>query len=164
MNGPEYGYTEDDSWIEPAYQAAIREVREGRSGNPWGWVPETGVSATVTGPRETSPDELVRQDPWMNVYVVNAIRIAKQEVGAALHPIRVVWYWQPSNQVGDEAAAYLSLSEDSASFGEGLSLRQLRDESATRERIRKLYQDLLEFRSRELILSLLRGRVSAGRD
>jgi hypothetical protein len=163
LNGPEYGYTEDDSWIDESYRVAIRGVKEGDPTNPWGRVAEPGVTTTVADPREISADELVRHDPWLNVYVVNAIGVAKQVVGIALHPIRVAWYWPSSNGM-DDVAAYLSLSDDLGTFGEGLSLRQLRDESATRGRISKLYQDLLEFRSRTMILNLLRGKVGAGRD
>lgn len=170
LTGPEYGYTEDHAWIDQAYESAIHEVRQRLSVQPWSSsaasvaAAQAGVVVIVSDPREISRDELVRLDPWVNVYVVNAIRLAKREIGDALHPIRVIWHWQTTEEAGDEAAVYLKLSDDTGKFGEGFGLQQLRNESLMKDRIRRVYQDLLELRSRTLIMNLLRGNVSAGKD
>jgi hypothetical protein len=164
LAGPEYGYSADDSWIDQAYESAIHEVRQRLLVQPWGWVAETGVVVSASDPREISSDELVRLDPGVNVHVANAIGLAKREIGDALHPIRVTWYWQTSEEVEDEAAVYLKLSDDTGRFGEGFSVQQLKNEFLMKDRIRRLYQDLLELRSRTLIMNLLRGKVGAGKD
>jgi len=162
LTGPEYGYTEDHCWVAQAYESVTREVRERLSVQPF--LTEAGAVVTVSDPREISPDELVQQDPWVNVYVVSAIKLAKREIEDALHPIKVIWCWQTSGNPGDEAIVHLKLSDDTGFFGEAFSLQQLKNESLMKDRIRRLYQDLLERRSRTIIMNLLRGKVGAGKD
>jgi hypothetical protein len=164
LTGPEYGYSEDDSWVEQAYASAIHGVRERLLLQPWGWVAEARVVVSGSGPREISSDESVRLAPEVNVYIVNAIGLAKREIKDALHPIRITWHWQTSEEVRDDAAVYLKLSDDTGMFGEGFTLQQVKDESLMKNRIRHLYQDLLGHRSRTLIMDLLRGKVGAAKD
>jgi hypothetical protein len=163
LTGPEYGYSEDDSWVDQTYESAIHGVRERLLVQPWGYVAEAGV-VSASGPREISSDELVPLALEVNVYVVNAIGLAKREIEDALHPIRITWHWQTSEEVRDDAAVYLKLSDDTGMFGEGFTLRQIKDESLMKNRIRRLYQDLLGHRSRTLIMNLLRGKAGAARD
>ena len=164
LAGPEYGYSEDNSWVDRAYEPAIHGVRERLLVQPWGWVAEAGVAVSASDPREISSDELVRLAPEVNAYVVNAISLAKREIGDALHPVRVTWHWQTSEEVRDEAAVYLKLSDDTGMFGEGFTLQQVKNESLMKNRIRRLYQDLLGHRSRTLIMNLLRESVGASKD
>ena len=170
LTGPEYGYTEDHAWIDQAYESALHEVLQRFSVEPRSSsaasvaTAQAGVVVSVSEPHVFRAEELVRLDPWVNVYVVNAIKLAKRELGHAFHPIRVVWRWQTSEEPEDEAVVYLMLSDETGKFGEGFSLQQLRNESLVKDRIRRLYQDLLELRSRTLIMNLLRGDVGPGKD
>lgn len=82
-----------------------------------------------------------------------------------LDPIKVTWYWQASDEAAELTTVHLNLEDDTVFLPVcfGLSLEQLSDESLMKERIRRLYQDLL-CRSRTLIKNLLRGNVGAGKD
>jgi hypothetical protein len=159
LKDPEYGYSEDDSWIEPAYRRAVNEIERGLHAKP-------GVAVTVSEPREISPEGLVKLDPDLNVHILKAIALAKEELGEALHPIRVMWHWQTQEDYSEEAPVYLTLADDvvmlPAAFG--LKLQQLGDESLMKERIRRLYRKLLEDRSRKLVMDLLRMNAVAGKD
>jgi hypothetical protein len=159
LTDPEYGYSEDNSWIEPAYKRAVNEIERGLDAEP-------GAAVSVSESHEISLDELVKQDPEVNVHILKAITVAKEEIRDALHPIKVIWYWQASDDVGKETAVHLILEDDTVFLPVlfGLSLQQLSNESLMKERIRRLYQDLLAIRSRTLIKNLLRGNVGAGRD
>ena len=149
LNGPEYGYTEDYTWIDQAYESAEREVEESLSAQHGGGTPEAGTAVSVSEPREVSSGASIRLGPRTNVHVENAISLAKVEIGYALHPIRVVWYWQPHESTGDEVLVFLKLSDDTGTFGEGFGLQRLRNESLMKDRIRRLYQDLLSAIVRE---------------
>ncbi len=164
LNGPEYGYTEDDSWISPAYEGVVHEIQERLSTLPRGFAAEPGAIITVSEPREIGPEELLHHDPGVNVYMASAIKMAKREIGEALHPIRVTWFWQACDVAGEDVAAYLKLSDDMGTFGEGFTLQELRNEALMKDRIGRLYRELLEFRSRSLVMKLLRMNVGAGKD
>ncbi len=164
LNGPEYGYTEDDSWIDSAYEFAVHTVRQRLLVQPHGFEAVAGADVTVSAPREIGPDELVRHDPGVNVHVLNAINLAKREIGESTHPIKVTWFWQTTGETTDEAAVYLKLSADTEPRLRGFTVQEIRNETLMKELIRGLYQDLLERRSRELIINLLRGKVGAGKD
>ncbi len=112
LTGPEYGYAENGSWVAQAYESAIHEARERLASQP-GWIAaEFGAVVTTSGPREISPDELVRLDPCVNVPAVNAIKLTKQEIEHPLDPIRVTWCWQSSEESKNETVVYLKLSDD----------------------------------------------------
>ena len=159
LKDPEYGYSEDDSWIEPAYRRVVDEIERGLYAMP-------GAVVTVSKPREISPEDLVKLDPDLNVYISKAIALAKEELREALHPIRVVWHWQTQDDYTEEVPVYMTLADDvvmlPAAFG--LKLQQLSDESLMKERIRRFYRKLLEDRSRRLVLDLLRMNAVAGKD
>jgi len=162
LSDPQYGYTVNDSWIAEAYESAIEEIRKQLQAEHD--AARDGIVVTVSDPVEVSSDDLVWQNPRLNVYVEDAVKLAKREIEDAFHPIKVIWYWQTSGDPGDEAIVHLKLSDDTGIFGEGFSLQQLRNESLMKNRVRRLYQDLLELRSRKIIMNLLRGNVGAGKD
>ncbi len=134
----EYGYTEDNSWIEPAYNRAVNEIERGLCA-------DTGAAVSVSEVREISLEDLVKQAPEVNVHVLKAITLAKEEIREALHPIKVTWYWQASDEAAELTTVHLNLEDDTVFLPVcfGLSLEQLSDESLMKERIRRLYQDLL---------------------
>jgi len=159
LTDPEYGYTEDNSWIEPAYKRAANEIEREHNAEP-------GTTASVSEPREIGPEELVEQNPGVNVHVLKAIALAKEEIREALHTIKVTWYWQASDDAREESAVHLILEDDTVFLPVlfGLSLHQLSNEDLMKKRIRRLYQDLLARRSRTLIKNLLRKNVGAEKD
>src|SRR5947209_7419419 len=79
LKDPEYGYSEDDSWIEPAYRRGVNQIERGLYAKP-------GVAVTVSEPREISPEDVVKRDPDLNVHILKAIALAKEELREALHP------------------------------------------------------------------------------
>lgn len=164
LRGPEYGYAEDDSWIDSAYESVVYEVREKLSLQPWGYVAEAGAAITVSEPREISLAEAIQQAPQVNTHVIRAIDLTKREIGKALHPIRATWHWEISEDWGDDASVYLVLTDDMATRREGFGMQQLKDEDLMKDRIRRLYQDLLAFGTRDLIKNLLRAKAGAGKD
>lgn len=164
LRGSEYGYAEDDSWIDSAFESVVYEVREKLSLQPWGYAAEAGAEITVSEPREISPAEAIQQAPRVNTHVIKAIDLAKREVGKALHPIRVTWHWEISEEWGDDASAYLILTDDAATCRQGFGLQQLEDEALMKDRIRRLYQDLLAKGTREIIKNFRRTGAGAGRD
>jgi len=159
LTDPEYGYTEDHSWIEPAYQLVVGQIESGLNAEP-------GTVVTVSASREISPEELVKQDPEVNAHILKAITLAEGEIKEALHPIKVVWHWMTMDDYSEEVPVYLTLADDIVRLpaGFGLKLEQLTNEPLMKWRIRRVYQDLLAIRSRTLIKNLLRGNVGAGKD
>jgi hypothetical protein len=164
LTDSEYGYTVDDSWIEQAYEAVVDEVRRVESVLPSGFAAGAGADVLVSDPREISPEEAVQQDTGVNPHVIRAIGLAKREIGEALRAIRITWYWLTSEEWGDEAAVSLILTDDVVTRREGFVMQQLKDEALMKDRISRLYQDLLAFGSRTLILNLLRQNAGAGKD
>ncbi len=164
LTDPEYGYVEDHSWIEPAYVHVVNDVENRLSMQPAGFEMVPGASVTVSEPREVSREEMERHHPAVNRPVLNAIFQAEAELGDALRPIRAIWHWQVSDEAGGEAAVHLKLEDDVTATGKLFAVWQLKDESLTRELIRRTYQELLSISSRKLILGMLRQRAGAGKD
>jgi hypothetical protein len=163
LTDPDYGYTVDDSWIEQAYEAVVYEVREVESVLPSGFEAGAGADVLISDPREIRLEEAVQQDTGVNTHVIRAIDLAKREIGKARHPIRVTWYWQTSEEWGDEAAVYLILTDDVATRRQGFFMQDLKDEALMKDQIRRLYQDLLAKGTRDLIKNLLGANAGAGK-
>lgn len=159
LKDPEFGYSEDDTWIEPAYARLVAEIQREHS-------TKSGTAVTVSEPREINPEDLARRDQILNVDVLKAIAMAKEELKEALHPIRTVWYWQTQEDYSEEVPVHLTLADDVVMLPAAfcLKLQQLRDETLMKERIRRLYRKLLEERSRKLVLNLLRMNAVAGKE
>lgn len=159
LKDPEYGYSEDDSWIEPAYGRVVADVERGPS-------TVAGTARSVSEPREISPEDLTKLDQGLNTHILKAISLAKDEIKEALHPIRMVWHWQTQEDYSEEVPVHLTLADDVVMLPVvfGLKLQQLSDETLMKERIRRLYRKLLEDRSRRLVLNLLRMNAVAGKE
>lgn len=164
LTDPEYGYVEDHSWIEKAYFSVIHEAEKRLSVQPGGFEAVPGASVTVAEPREESREELMRLDPAVNGPVLHAIDQTKPEFEDALRAVRVVWHWQVADEAGGEAFVNLKLEDDVTATGRLFAVSQLKDDSLTRELIRRTYQELLSISSRKLIKNLLRQTAGAGKD
>jgi hypothetical protein len=162
LNDPQYGYGVSDSWIGEAYESTIEEIREGLQSRHDAI--KDGVVVEVSAPVEVSAEDLVRQDPLTNVYIEDAIKLAKQELGHALHPIKMTWHWEVNPDPKSESLVHLLLSDDTGSFGKGFTRQELKNRSLVESQIGRLYRDLIQFRSRTLVMGLLRMRSGGEED
>jgi hypothetical protein len=102
---------------------------------------------------------MVKQNPRLHVYIEEAIRLTKRELGYALHPINMTWFWEAAQDVTRESLVQLGISDETGSFGVGFSPQELKNQSLVESRISRLYRDLLELGSQKRVMNLL--RVSA---
>jgi hypothetical protein len=151
--GQEQGHPEDVSWIGQAYQSAIEEFRERLQARHH--AAKDGVVVTASEPREIGADEMVRQNPRLNVHVEDAIQLAKQEVGFAFHPIRMIWKWSRADDADTEKPAGFMLSDDTGHSGRGFSVPQLKNLAVTQRMIIQTYRDLLRCRSQKQLMDIL---------
>lgn len=151
--GQERGQPEDGSWIAGAYEAAIQEFRKGLQAEHD--AARDGVVVTVSAPREIGADEMVRQNPRLNVHVEEATKLAKHEVGFALHPIHMVWTWTRADDPKAEIVAWLSLSDDTGRSRRGFSVAQLKNLAIMERMIIQAYRDLLRYRSQKQMMDML---------
>jgi hypothetical protein len=158
LTDAEYGYQVSSSWIADAYRSALEEVRKRLQANHD--AANAGVRVDVSEPVEVSSDEVVKQNPRLHVYIEEAIKLARRELGYALHPIHMTWFWEAVQDVKRESLVQLRISDETGSFGVGFTPQELKDQSLVESRISRLYRDLLELGSQTRVMNLL--RVSAG--
>jgi len=151
--GREGTHPEDASWIAGAYESAIQEIRKRLQDEHD--AARDGIAVAVSEPREISADEMVRQNPRLNVHVEEAIKLAKHEVGFALHPIHMVWTWIRADDPKMEIVAWLRLSDDTGVSGRGFSAAQLKNSAIMERMIIQAYRDLLRYRSQRQMMDML---------
>lgn len=151
--GQEGAHPEDGLWIAGAYETAIQEVRKRLQDEHDS--ARDGIAVTVSEPREISADEMVRQNPRLNVHVEEAIKLAKHEVGFALHPIRMVWTWIRADDPKTEIVAWLRLSDDTGLAGRGFGVSQLKNLAIMERLVIQAYRDLLRYRSQKQMMDML---------
>ncbi len=155
LTDPQYGYAVNDSWIEEAYESAVEEIRRRLQAEHK--AAGDGVVVTVSDPVAMSSDDLIRQNPRLHVYVEDAVKLAKRELGYALHPIKMTWSWETAEDPKAESMVQLKLSDETGSFGLGFTPQELKNRSLVEDRISRVYRDLLQHASRTLVMNLLRA-------
>lgn len=154
----EQGCTDDAVWVAGAYESAVQKFRARLQAEHDGI--KDGVVVTASDPREIGADEMVRQNPRLNVHVEEAIKLAKHEVGFALHPIHMVWTWTRSDDPNAEVLAWLRLSDDTGFSGKGFSVSQLKNLAIMQRLIIQTYRDLLRYRSQKQMMDILAASAS----
>jgi hypothetical protein len=162
LTDPQYGYAVSDSWIVEAYESAIEENRKQLQAQHE--TAKDGVVVTASAPVEVSPEDLVRMNPLLNVYVADAIELAKRELGFALHPIKTTWFWESSADRNSESCVQLRVSDETGVFGRGFTPQELKNHSLVESQISRLYRDLLQLGSRTRVMNLLRMNAGTERE
>jgi hypothetical protein len=103
-------------------------------------------------------------NPRLNVYVEDAIALAKRELGLVLHPIKMTWAWEGGADRDPESLVQLQVSDETGLFGKGFTPQELKNQSLVEAQIRRLYRDLLELGSRTRVMNLLRMNAGSERE
>jgi hypothetical protein len=162
LNDPQYGYGISDSWIGDAYESEIEQIRKQLQAQHD--ATKDGVVVTVSVPVEVGLKVLVHMNPRLNVYVEDAIALAKRELGLALHPIKMTWAWEGGADRDPESLVQLQVSDETGLFGKGFTPQELKNQSLVEAQIRRLYRDLLELGSRTRVMNLLRMNAGSERE
>jgi hypothetical protein len=138
----QYGWGKYTSWAHESLASAIDEFR--RSVQAKHDTSNDGVAVTVSGPVEVTKDEVDRHSPHWGALVERATNVIKKAIARSIDPINVTLAWEWIDDPSAKSLVRLKLSAEMESVAEEFSPGALKDDLLMRDRILRLYSDLLQ--------------------
>jgi hypothetical protein len=138
----QYGWGKYTSRMHESLRAAIEEFRERLQAEHD--ASADGLVVSVSEPVKVTKDEVDRHDPRWGALVQSATAVIKNAIARSIDPINITWGWEWVDDPKANVLGRLRLSAEAETVAEEFTLGELRDESLMRDRVLRLYDDLLQ--------------------